>query len=165
MATKEEYASKLTVEKMFNSVDTLDWSSCWLWNGTVNKDGYGIIAKNVDKQRYSLFVHRVSWYYVKGPIADGLVIDHLCHNPKTCINGYKCEHRRCYNPYHLEAVTREENNIRGASVNSQTGLCKNGIHKWVEENIRIQKNGKNMCLPCLRIQAVRASKNRRARTK
>ena len=45
--------------------------------------------------------HRAAYEMVRGPIPDGLVLDHLCRNPP------------CVNPGHLEPVTDLENIRRG----------------------------------------------------
>ncbi|MGH2838441.1 MAG: HNH endonuclease [Thermoleophilaceae bacterium] len=45
--------------------------------------------------------HRFFWEQAKGPVPDGLVLDHLCGN------------RACVNPEHLEVVTRGVNTRRG----------------------------------------------------
>lgn len=68
-------------------------SGCWLWSGADNGVGYGKF-----RGRYA---HRISWEMHKGPIPDGMHIDHLCR--------VRC----CVNPEHLEPVTNRENARRG----------------------------------------------------
>lgn len=70
---------------------------CIEWPHCVTRNGYGQIRRNGQAQ----YVHRVLYEQYHGPIAKGLVIDHLC-GVKACIN-----------PLHLEAVTQRENCIRG----------------------------------------------------
>ena len=49
--------------------------ACWIWTaGTHN--GYGIISKSQQQRNY--FAHRLSWELMRGPIPNGLQIDHLC---------------------------------------------------------------------------------------
>jgi len=69
---------------------------CWVWTGVLSA-GYGQIW---DKGRMRL-VHRLMYELMVGPIPDGLVIDHLCRNP------------RCCNPAHIEPVTQKVNVKRG----------------------------------------------------
>lgn len=73
---------------------------CWLWMGTVDRDGYGRLMVN----RVRWGAHRLTYVAYKGPIETGMVIDHLCRVPN------------CVNPDHLEAVTTRENVLRGAHV-------------------------------------------------
>jgi hypothetical protein len=73
-------------------------TGCWEWQGYLNNHGYG---RHTFKAGDSYFAHRVSYTRHKGPIPDGLVLDHLCRNP------------RCINPEHLEAVTDQINVLRG----------------------------------------------------
>ncbi len=72
-------------------------SECWLWTGS-KRGGYGRLRLSATG---SVEAHRASYEYHVGPIAEGLVIDHLCRN------------RACINPAHLEPVTNRENIRRG----------------------------------------------------
>lgn len=75
-------------------------TGCWVWQRAVLKTGYGslrIAGRTVRAHRHYYEKHR-------GPIPQGLVLDHLCRN------------RRCVNPDHLEPVTFEENCRRGAQA-------------------------------------------------
>lgn len=64
-------------------------SGCWEWQACDNGLGYGFFSIAGVNQ----LAHRVSYRHFRGPIADGLELDHLCRN------------RRCVNPDHLEPVT------------------------------------------------------------
>jgi HNH endonuclease len=66
---------------------------CWQWTGVVTAAGYGSFT--LDDATY--VAHRLVYTELRGPIPDGLDLDHLC-NVKTCVN-----------PDHLEPVTRAEN--------------------------------------------------------
>lgn len=70
---------------------------CWLWTAFVHPLGYGLFKLDGRMQR----AHRVSYEIVKGPIPQGLVLDHLCRV------------KHCVNPDHLEAVTQQVNINRG----------------------------------------------------
>jgi hypothetical protein len=59
-------------------------SGCWFWLGHVNTAGYAQIR--VDYR--NLMAHRVSYETHRGPIPEGLVLDHLCRQ-KTCINPFE----------------------------------------------------------------------------
>jgi len=48
-----------------------------------------------------VYRHRLAYEEAKGPIPEGLTVDHLCFNT------------RCVNPDHLEAVPNKENVRRG----------------------------------------------------
>lgn len=72
---------------------------CWLWQGSLYDNGYGRFCPGGRSK--NMRAHRFSYEHFNGPIPDGLQIDHTC------------EERACVNPAHLEAVTGQENIIRG----------------------------------------------------
>lgn len=75
----------------------VDENGCWVWQKAMSADGYGRYSEPGKKLRSS---HRVYYEQSKGPIPDGMHIDHLCRNTK------------CVNPSHLEAVTPAVNTRR-----------------------------------------------------
>lgn len=83
----------------------MNQSNCWIYLGP-----FGYSRSGVAYGRYSgENAHRVSYRSFVGPIRKGLTVDHLCRNPL------------CINPRHLEAVTLEENILRGFSPTALNG--------------------------------------------
>jgi hypothetical protein len=105
---------------------------CWLWTrGTVK--GYGQIGVS---GRDRIYTHRLSWELHRGPIPEGLYIDHLCRV------------RACCNPGHLEPVTNQENVRRGLHIPDATrAACHNG-HPW--DDVYTAPDGYRYCRPCRR---------------
>lgn len=117
----------------------VDANGCHLWNGAVNRDGYGLVMMHIDGRKRNRFVHRVIYEAHSGPIPGGLEIDHLCRN------------RRCCNPAHLEAVDQAENKRRGSR--SLLTHCKSG-HPFDGENLSVyvSKGGvrrRRSCRACM----------------
>ncbi len=67
-------------------------SGCWLWTGSINKAGYGLM-------RYDsgILAHRYSWQTHNSQIPKGLCVLHKCDTPS------------CVNPNHLFIGTQLEN--------------------------------------------------------
>jgi hypothetical protein len=99
-----------------------DSNACWLWTGTIDKDGYG---RGGAKQ-----AHRLSYEFFVGQIPDGLQIDHTCHDPTVCRGGSWCSHRSCVNPAHLEPVTHGENTRRGATAKLSDAQAKEIVSRF-----------------------------------
>jgi hypothetical protein len=73
-------------------------TGCWVWTGTLEKDGYAVMVRDGRKLR----VARVFWERRFGPIPGDLTIDHLCRN-KACVRP---------GDDHTELCTRAENTRR-----------------------------------------------------
>lgn len=114
-------------------------SACWEWQGSTNGNGYGEIRI---KQRKH-YVHRLTVELTRGPIADGMDIDHLCRN------------RSCCNPDHLEVVTRHVNIMRGDNPDFQRRRfaaithCPQS-HPYDAANTYVTKAGTRQCKACTR---------------
>lgn len=119
--------------------------ACWLWSGPLHK-GYGQLST----PQGSRGVHVVAYELYIGPVPDGLVLDHLCHNKDmSCPGGVVCIHRRCCNPTHLEPVTRLENVLRGVKTRPDVRThCGQG-HELTTANTYIEPvNGYRKCRIC-----------------
>lgn len=107
---------------------------CWLWTGTLNNGGYGMFWFDGG----TVTAHRWSYEHHKGPLGDK-VVDHLCRV------------RHCVNPEHLEAVTQQENQMRGpttkAAMNAAKTHCPKG-HPYDEVNTYRDKQGRRSCIAC-----------------
>ena len=89
-----------TLERFMLYVHAEPNTGCWLWAGADDgRHGYGRFRHHGLGTPQA---HRVSYILHKGPVPDGLTLDH------------KCRQRACVNPDHLEPVTRIENIRRGA---------------------------------------------------
>ena len=114
---------------------TIAENGCWHWDGYVSPYGYGSFLRRTGGETKQHSAHRVSYEYHVGPIPEGLVIDHTCHNnDEHCFEAGNCLHRRCINPDHLEAVTQEVNTLRGKGLAAQNALkthCPRG-HEYGE---------------------------------
>lgn len=127
-----------TSVKFWAKVRRSDSDQCWLWQGTINNTGYGLLW--VDYKRYG--AHVISWELHHGKqIPDGFEIDHLCRV------------RACVNPYHLELVTSRENTLRGsapAAVNARKSHCPKGHEYDRTYPIRGGRGIQRYCTACRR---------------
>ena len=121
-------------EWFWTRVDKSGPNGCWVWLGT--KDG----SKGYGRLR-GTSSHRYAYEALRGPVPDGLQLDHLCRN------------RICCNPDHLEPVTARENWIRGfapSAIAIKQGACLRG-HPRNAENTYVRPDGNNVCRVCVRL--------------
>lgn len=128
MPTKERFELQFIPEPM---------TGCFLWTGSVNGSGYGQFW--LGKRRDA---HRVAYELYKGPVPDGLELDHLCR--------VRC----CVNPDHLEPVTKKTNCLRGTSFAAQNAKkthCPRG-HAYDARNTTYS-GGSRFCRACMSIRS------------
>lgn len=116
---------------------------CLVWTcARRTPEGYGAIGVWEDGRSKALVVHRVAYELVKGPIPEGMWIDHLCMN------------KLCADPFHLEAVSPGENTRRGVYFN-KAAACRNG-HEYTPGSYWTRPNtGTKRCKRCARDWAAR----------
>lgn len=103
-------------------------TSCVLWSGKVQSDGYGYFYRDGKK----VYAHRAAYEEHVGPIPERYEVDHVCLV------------RACVEPTHLEAVPAAENKRR---QHTRKTHCKQG-HEFNEANTYWRKNGGRQCRRC-----------------
>jgi hypothetical protein len=100
-------------------------NGCMLWTGATVQ-GYGNFQK---ASRSSQGAHRWAYERYRGPVPEGLELDHLCRV------------RRCVNPDHLEPVSRRlhfhRSNATVQAVMAARTHCLNG-HEFTPENTHLR---------------------------
>lgn len=84
--------SRFRIEQVFDR-DRRDEDECWIWTGYVGQSGHG----HMTVRGRTVGVHRVSaWMYLGLDMDSDLVVHHTCEN------------KTCFNPQHLELMTKAE---------------------------------------------------------
>lgn len=108
---------------------------CWLWTGAKASTGYGNFMVSKRPPRWQK-AHRYLYEQLCGPIADELVMDHLCRTPL------------CVSLFHLEPVTPKVNINRGVGHGKETH-CPHG-HEYSTENTYRDRKNRRYCRACRR---------------
>jgi HNH endonuclease len=135
-------------EKFWPKVKVSSASQCWEWQGPITHKGYGAFSVG----RRPIPAHRFAYAAKVGPIADELVLDHICRN------------RLCVNPAHLRQVTQRENILCGigpTAINSRKTHCPQG-HEYAPPNLTFNSRGERLCVECEARRRERANVKRKA---
>lgn len=82
------------MERILLNITHSSDSDCWVWNGTVDRKGYGGVKLGKRARRQA---HCLAYEEFIGAIPEGLCVLHRCDNPPCC------------NPAHLFLGTRGDN--------------------------------------------------------
>lgn len=124
-------------ERFWALVDRRAVWECWPYLGAKSRKGYGGFTLSWG---HSIPAHRYAYELIRGPIPEGLVLDHLCRNPSCC------------NPWHLDPVPDRINILRGEGLAAQEARqthCKRG-HPFDEANTKLTRRGSRGCRACMR---------------
>ena len=67
------------------------WGDCWEWKVSGSPKGYGhfkLDRRNSDKASKTVRANRYAWESAFGPIPDGMIVRHICDNPRCCRIGH-----------------------------------------------------------------------------
>ena len=120
-------------------------TGCWNWLLYLDKDGYG--TQTVGGKRGQR-AHRVAYAKARGPIPEGMTVDHICFNTQ------------CVNPDHLRLLTHAEN--AGHQRAAFKTHCDSG-HEFTRENTYTKapsQQGRRRCRECNK-RAVREYRKRK----
>ena len=120
-------------------------TGCWTWSGAHNRAGYSCVWWDGSQRG----LHRVLYQLLRGPVPEGLVLDHVVCNDKTCPN-----------PWHVEPETNVRNMLRSenapATINQRRERCANGHDDWTT-----RPDGRRRCRQCARDEARRRQRRKR----
>ncbi len=117
-----EYVRDIVTKKLENFIPEPN-SGCWLWLGSVNALGYGMMSA---PGRGAQAAYRMAWEMANGPIPKGMCVCHKCDVPS------------CINPQHLWLGTHIDNmadKYRKGRSNNPKGEA-HGRAKLTEEAVR-----------------------------
>lgn len=146
--TNERITSRIVVDPV---------TGCWLWQGALTRDGYGIVS--VDGK--TMLVHRVMYaLHVEDipvqPDGKPYAVDHMNDERGPCRS------RNCCNPSHLQAVPWGENSKFVIPWNRKKETCPKG-HEY--DRVSVDRKGvqRRHCRTCDRANRQAAKAREKAR--
>ena len=109
---------------------------CHISTYSVGSHGYAQIGWSEGGVRTVTLVHRVVYAAARGPIPEGMTVDHMC------------KQRRCCNHDHLRLLSNYENARRTSGRDWPVGQCSNGHPNSM---LHRQRGGRTVCAPCLQV--------------
>ena len=126
------------LDRFFSRIAIHPATKCWLWCGSCDRHGYAQFWSQGKNTRAHKFIFELHY----GSLLEGEQIDHVR------VRG--CLYRSCVNPYHLEAVSLQENLSRGTNFNLSKKQCIHG-HLFSHANTYWYR-GRRICKVCARLR-------------
>lgn len=120
------------VERVLDNV-AMGPRGCHISTYSVASHGYAQVGWREAGEIHMTLCHRVIWTWFRGPIPDGMTVDHMCKN------------RRCVRLQHLRMISNYENARRTSGRDWPLGQCINGHSN---EHLHRMPSGKRICRLC-----------------
>lgn len=118
------------IDRFWKHVDKT--GECWIWTGASDSHGYGHFTVTQERATKHFKAHRWIYEQTCGPIPEGMVIDHTCHN------------HACVRPEHLKISTQQAN-VRNQRLRSDNKTGFRGVKfepRTGRYEARVQNNGR-----------------------
>lgn len=152
LSVRECLRKKHLLHRIHELVSIVPITGCWMWMGVITPSGYAQTTVWDGTRNMGLTAHRVVYVEAKGDVPTGFHIDHLCRN------------RWCVNPDHLEAVSPDQNWLRGngtPSHNARKTHCNAG-HPLSGQNLKFELSGGRRCIACRRARYLERKQRQKA---